>query len=118
LIEDELRDVQGWRRPRVSDPLKHSFDPLKGIDYRKAVALVDAVMAVMPGGESTLTKEDAEYILLEALLSKARSLERLIEKSKDPAREKARGMIGRLLLSPVIKRGCAARPTSRSIRTR
>jgi hypothetical protein len=104
LINDEVRDVPDWRRPRIFDPLKHSFDPLKGIDYRKAVALVDAIMAVMPGGENTLTKEDAEFILLEALLSKPRSLERLIEKSKDPTREKARRMVGRLLLSPVIKR--------------
>ena len=47
LIEDELRDVQEWWWPGIFDPLKHSFDPLKGIDYRKAVALVDAVMAVM-----------------------------------------------------------------------
>jgi hypothetical protein len=51
LIGDELRDVQEWRRPRIFDPLKHSFHPLKRIDYRKAVALVDAVMAVMPGGD-------------------------------------------------------------------
>jgi hypothetical protein len=100
LLINEVGDVREWR----FDPLKHSFDPLKGIDYRKAVALVDAVMAVMPGGENTLTKEDAEYILLEALLSKPRSLERLIEKSKDPAREKARRMIDRLFFSPLIRR--------------
>jgi hypothetical protein len=102
LIDHEIPDVREWHRP--FDPLKHSFDPLKDIDYRKAVALVDAIKAVMPGGENTLTKEDAEYILLEALLSKPRSLEKLIEKSKDPMREKARRMVNRLLLSPVIRK--------------
>ena len=53
---------------------------------------------------SAMRRTSAGYILLEALLSKPKSLERLIEKSKDPVREKARRMIGRLLLSPAIKK--------------
>jgi hypothetical protein len=56
-----------------------------------------------PRSQDTLTKEEAEYILLEALLSAPHSLETLIEESKDPMREKARRMVGRLLLSPVLR---------------
>ena len=35
LIDDETREIPGWKHPRVFDPLKHSFNPLKGIEYRK-----------------------------------------------------------------------------------
>jgi hypothetical protein len=33
LIDDEVRDIP---RSRVFDPLKHSFNPLKDIEYKTA----------------------------------------------------------------------------------
>jgi hypothetical protein len=38
LIDDEVRDIP---RSRVFDPLKHSFNPLKGIDYKRARELAE-----------------------------------------------------------------------------
>jgi hypothetical protein len=104
FLADEVPELPSWRRAKIFDPSEHSFDVLEDMDYLKATAFVDALLALMPGGENTLTKEEAEYILLEALLSSPSSLETLIEESKDPMREKARRMICRLLLSPVLRR--------------
>lgn len=115
FIDDEVPKLPSWRRAKIFDPNKHSFNPLEGMDYRKATAFVDMLLALMPGGENTLTKEEAEYILLEALLSAPQSLETLIEASKDAMREKARRMIGRLLLSPVL-RDVFCKPTNFSFK--
>jgi hypothetical protein len=104
FLADEVPELPSWRRAKIFDPNIHSFDPLEGMNYLKATAFVDVLLALMPGGENTLTKEEAEYILLDALISSPRSLETLIEESKDPMREKARRMVGRLLLSPVLRR--------------
>jgi hypothetical protein len=103
-LAEEVPELPNWRRAKVFDWREHSFDILEGMDYPKAVAFVDALLGLMPGGEATLTKEDAEYVLLEALMSSPRSLETLIPESKDPVREKARRMVGRFLLSPVLRR--------------
>jgi hypothetical protein len=105
-IADEVPKI---KNARVFDPMKHCFDPLKGMDYKKAAEFVAALQTLFPGGENTLTKEDAEFILLDALLSKPKSLETLIPASKDSAKEKARRMMGRLLLSPILKRVLCSR---------
>jgi hypothetical protein len=102
LIDGEVRKVPDTMGPRVFDPFKHGLDILRGMDYRRAIEVVDAIMSVFPGGESTLTKEGAEQVLIEALLDNPKSLDGLISKSKDPAQEKARRMIERLMLSPIL----------------
>ena len=38
LIDDEARDIP---RSRVFDPTKHSFNPLKSIDYKRARELTE-----------------------------------------------------------------------------
>lgn len=38
LIDDEARDIP---RSRVFGPTKHSFNPLKGIDYKRARELAE-----------------------------------------------------------------------------
>ena len=106
LIADEVPNI---KNARVFDPLKDCFDPLKRMDYKRAAGFVAALQALFPGGENTLTKEDAEFVLLEALLSKPKSLETLIPQSKDGAKEKARRMIGRVLLSPVLRRALCSK---------
>jgi hypothetical protein len=39
------KEVPDISRARIFDPAKHSFNPLKGIDYRKARALADVLYA-------------------------------------------------------------------------
>jgi hypothetical protein len=105
LIDDEIRDVKEWRRPRIFDPLKHSFNPLKDIDYRKACDLVAVFEAVFPAGAGTLTKEGVPDVLLEALLAGPERLDTLLEdKSADPSYVSAQRMVRRLMRSPVLKR--------------
>ena len=36
FIDDQIPDIPDWKRPKIFDPLKHGFNPLKDIDYRKA----------------------------------------------------------------------------------
>jgi hypothetical protein len=37
FIDDEIPNIPDWKRPKIFDPLKHGFNPLKDIDYRKLV---------------------------------------------------------------------------------
>jgi hypothetical protein len=50
LIEDE---VWGIPKSRLFDLLKHRFDPLRGIDYKKARAPAD--VTISPQGKNKLT---------------------------------------------------------------
>jgi hypothetical protein len=36
FIDDDVPAMPGWRRPRLFDPHKHCFNPLKDMDYKKA----------------------------------------------------------------------------------
>src|SRR5262249_32594368 len=95
------------KNARTFDHREHSINLFRNMDYRKAVGVIAGIQALFPGGENTLRKEDAEFVLLEALLAnpkKKKTLEGLIPESKDPARQQARQMIERILLSPVLKR--------------
>lgn len=85
------------------DPEKHSIDVLKGMDYRRARDFVALINAVFPEGESTLTRKNATFELLTALLAQPDRLDTLMPESKDPAKEDARQKIETLLLSPVLK---------------
>lgn len=90
-------------RAKQFDPHLHTFNPLKGIDYDKASDFIALLQTVMPGGAATLTKEDAEVVLYEALLDNPKDLPSLIPLSDDPAARKAHRMIKRLLFSPILK---------------
>ena len=109
-IHDEVPALEDWHTPPYFEPKTHSIDLLDGMDYARACDFVDALTASMPGGENTLTKEEAGVILLDALISKPASLETMIEESRDPMREKARRMIRRLLLSPVLRKVLCGTP--------
>lgn len=84
-------------RARIFDPTKHSFNPLKDIDYRKARALADVLYTAYPQGDNTLTVRNGKRALLKALLS-ANRLDRV------EGDEEVTGMMGDLLQSPVLKR--------------
>src|SRR5258707_2786183 len=66
FIHDEVPDIS---RARIFDPAKHSFNPLKDIDYRKARALAEVLYTITPQGENTLTVRNGKRELLKALLS-------------------------------------------------
>jgi hypothetical protein len=104
VIADELNPK--WRGKKF-DPLKHSFNPLAGLDYRKACELVDIIGAMFPGGDETLTKTTGLEFIAEALEGEPTSLDGLIpepDKKSSTGHIWAYGKIRRILRSPVLKR--------------
>jgi hypothetical protein len=96
FIDDEIPDIPDWKRPKIFDPLKHGFNPLKDIDYRKAREIADVLYTVYPQGENTLTVRNGKRALLKALLH-SESLDKI------KGDEEVSGMIGDILASPVLR---------------
>ncbi len=94
FIHDDVPDIS---RARIFDPTKHSFNPLKDIDYRKARALADLIYTIYPQGENTLKVREGRWSLLPALLA-AKRLDDV------DGNEEVQGVLGDLLQSPVLKR--------------
>ena len=92
-MDDELPTI---KRARIFDPQKHCFNPLKDIDYRKARELAELLYTIAPQGENTLTVRNGKRALLKAPLD-AKSLDKV------HGDEEVRGMIGDLLVSPVLR---------------
>jgi hypothetical protein len=73
------------------------------MDYRRAREFVSVIGAIFPEGENTLTKKNADFVLLNALLEKPAYIDRLLTPDKkDAARQDAYQKIQTLLLSPVL----------------
>jgi hypothetical protein len=105
LIDDgPLIDIFLERYPRAKlfDPTVHSFNPLKGIDYRRARDLAAAVYTASPQGENTLTVRNGKRALTKLLLANTTRLDRLEIDIADPGEVEARATIDDLLLSPVL----------------
>jgi hypothetical protein len=49
FIDDEVREIP---RAPTFDPLKHCFNPLADIDYKKAREIVDVAYTISPQGET------------------------------------------------------------------
>lgn len=47
-VDDEIPHIPHWKRPKIFDPLKHGFNPLKDIDYRKAREIADVCIRSTP----------------------------------------------------------------------
>jgi hypothetical protein len=62
FIDDEVRPVPEWRRPRTFDPRKHSFNPLKDLDYKRAREIADVLYTISPQGENTLTVRNGKRV--------------------------------------------------------
>lgn len=97
FVNDEVPKVSQARRPRIFDPLKHSFNPLHDIDYKKARALAEVLYTISPQGENTLTVRNGKRAMLRALLA----AKRLDQVRGD---EEVRGVIDDVLASPVLRR--------------
>ena len=50
------------------DPALHCFNPLKGIDYKRARELAEIFYTLSPQGENTLTVRNGKRALLKALM--------------------------------------------------
>jgi hypothetical protein len=108
LIDDgELIDaVELPPRKSVTafDFRKHSFNPLKHINYQRAREFVNILDVIFPEGQGTLTRKNGNFILLNALLKEPKTLDTILfPKSNDPAHTEAYQKIQTLLLSPVLK---------------
>lgn len=92
------------RKVVVLDVFKHSLNPLKGIDYKRAREFLSLLNAIFPEGESTLTRRASNFALLQALCDNPTRLDNLIIPDKsDNGSMDAHQKIQTLLLSPVLK---------------
>lgn len=69
LLHDDVPEIPDWQRPQVFDPTRHSFNPLQGLDYKRARELAVVLYSLYPQGENTLTVRNGQRLLLKALLS-------------------------------------------------
>jgi len=96
------------RRARTFDVERHSINPLKDMDYRRARDFIGVLDAVFPEGENTLTRKTSNFVLLNELLTgTAKRLDKLIPTEpdkKDTGRLDAYQKLQTLLLSPVLER--------------
>ena len=115
LIDDgsiiDAFQIPKHRKITVFDYQKHSFNPLKKIDYKRAREFLDVLDAVFPEGENTLTKKTSNFILLNALLSKPKRLDHLIYPSSDSAQTDAYQKI-KPYYSPQSLTASLTRPTN------
>lgn len=77
LIDDTVRKIRG---AKVFDPRKHSFNPLRKLDYRRICDFIDIIDALFSRGESTLTKDTGLDFIAERLKEHPNSLQDLIPK--------------------------------------
>jgi hypothetical protein len=98
------------------DVRKHHLNPLHEMDYRRAREFVSILDAIFPEGDSTLTKKNANFVLLNALLEEPTRLDKLLRGDKrDPAKQDAYQKIATLLLSPVLH-SVLCKPTNFSMK--
>src|SRR5262245_1293025 len=67
------------RGPQVFDPLKHSFDPLKDVDPKKAREIADVLYTISPQGQDTLTVRNGRRALAKLLTKSFQTLESIEE---------------------------------------
>jgi hypothetical protein len=119
LIDDgaliDAVELPPRRAVTLFDPAIHSFNPLKGMTYRRAREFIAVLDAVFPEGESTLTRKNANFVILSALMAQPQSLDSLIPIKADNAYVDARQKIQTLLFSPVL-RSVLTRPTNVSFK--
>lgn len=103
FIADEVPDV---KRARVFDPMRHSFNPLNGITYKKAREIADILYTVSPQGENTLTVRNGKRALLKMLLDGPKALDKLPRDygKTDVGPLEALATVDDVLVSPVLRR--------------
>lgn len=87
---------------KVFDPAKDRFNPLAGIDYRRARDFATILYTASPEGKDTLTVRNGKRALTRLLLANPTRLDRI--RSKDEADAEALTTVKDILLSPVLRR--------------
>jgi hypothetical protein len=101
LIDDgQIADafLAHFARAKLFDVAEHSFNPLKGIDYKRARDFAAAVYTASPQGENTLTVRNGKRAMVKALLDNPSRLDRLKTDNEEVV-----ATIDDLLLSPVLR---------------
>jgi hypothetical protein len=86
--------------------MKHSFNPLKNITYKKAREIADILYTVSPQGENTLTVRNGKRALLKMLMDGPARLDQLptdYGKTETGPLE-ALATVDDILVSPVLRR--------------
>lgn len=94
LIADEAPD---FPKPKIFDPAKHSFNPLKGLTPKRAREITSVLYSMYPQGSNTLTVRKGQWALAPALVEASR-----LDKVRGD--EEVSGLVGDLLFSPVLRR--------------
>lgn len=104
FIDDTLDGITVPKRRRVTvlDLSRHSLNPLKGMNDRRARELSNAIYSASPQGENTLTVRNGRRALAKIFKDKPASLD-TIEYDTSDAHQEAKGMIDDLLLSDIVK---------------
>jgi hypothetical protein len=118
LIDDgPIADAFLARFPkaRLFDPTEHSFNPLAGMDYKRARDFAEILYTASPGGQGTLTVRNGRRALVRLLLAGSRQLSDLpkMDEAEDDAVREALGMVEDLLVSPVLTKCLTSTPTFR-----
>lgn len=95
--------LERYRKAKLFDTTKHSFNPLRGIDYKRARDFASALYTASPQGENTLTVRNGKRALTRLLLSGPERLSDLPSSSKDPGEAEAIATVADMLLSPVLE---------------
>jgi hypothetical protein len=99
-------------RAKLFDPAIHNFNPLRGMDYRRARDFAETIYTASPQGQDTLTVRNGRRALTRLLLERPLSLDRL-PRSQDPGAEEALAIVDDLLISPTLQRVFTGRPLFR-----
>lgn len=114
-ISDALTFPSEFRVERL-DLSKHHYNPLKGIDYRRARQLSETIYAAAPQGENTLTVRNGKRALTRLLLdcssNPSARLDKLHRNARDPFITEANATVDDLLLSPVVRQFVATKATN------
>jgi len=98
-----IDDEANHPKAKVFDPLKHSFNPLKDITYKKAREIANVLYTISPEGENTLiTVRNGKRAMLKMLMRTKRLDELVLV--EDSGIDEVWAMIDDLLESPVLKR--------------
>lgn len=94
--------LEHFPRAKRFDPSKHSFNPLRGMDYKSARDFAQILYTASPEGRDTLTVRNGKRTLARLLLENPTRLDRI--KSGDPADAEALATIGDVLFSPMMRK--------------
>lgn len=107
LIDDgELADafLTHFPKAKLFEPTVHSFNPLNGLDYKRARDFADILYSASPQGENTLTVRNGKRALIQLLLANTtHRLDDIEGNRADPAEAEALATIDDLLVSPVLR---------------